>query len=77
MQRNPETSAARTRHPSKRIAAASKKGRRIVRSLAQSTLLAAGFAAAHMSLPEMDSRYHLFNPKLVDRLEAPITRHHE
>ena len=77
MQRNPETSAARTRHPSKRIAAAGKKGRRIVRSLAQSTLLAAGFAATQMVLPEMDPRYHVFDPTLVDRLQAPITRHHE
>jgi hypothetical protein len=25
----------------------------------------------------MDSRFHMFDPTLVDRLQAPITRHHE
>jgi hypothetical protein len=48
-----------------------------VRTLAQSTLVAAGIAATQMVLPEMDPRYHLFDPTLVDRLQAPITRHHE
>ncbi len=57
--------------------AAGKKGRRVVRSLAQGTLLAAGLAAAQVSFPEIDSRFHLFDPALLDRLQAPITRHHE
>jgi len=48
-----------------------------VRSLAHGTLLAAGLAATQMVLPEVDPRYHLFDPTLVDRLQAPITRHHE
>jgi hypothetical protein len=48
-----------------------------VRKLAQSTLLAAGIAVTYMGLPETDPRYHVFNPNLVDRLQAPITRHHE
>lgn len=49
----------------------------MVRSLAQGTLLAAGLAAAQVSFPEIDSRFHLFDPALLDRLQAPITRHHE
>jgi hypothetical protein len=77
MPRNPETSSARPRHTSRRLAAAAKKGRRVVRTLAQSTLLAAGFMATQVVLPEMDPRYHVFDPTLVDRLQAPITRHHE
>jgi hypothetical protein len=54
-----------------------KRARRIARALAQSTLLAAGIAAAQAGNAEMDARYHLFDPTLVDRLQAPITRHHE
>jgi hypothetical protein len=77
MPQNPGTPAARARLASRRLAAAAKKGRRVVRTLAQSTLLAAGFAATQMVLPEMDPRYHVFDPTLVDRLQAPITRHHE
>jgi hypothetical protein len=49
----------------------------VARALAQATLLAAGIAAAQGGGPEMDSRYHMFDPTLVDRLQAPITRHHE
>jgi hypothetical protein len=49
----------------------------LARSLAQSTLLAAGLAVSHFSPPEMDTRFHLFSPHLVDRLQAPITRYHE
>jgi hypothetical protein len=53
------------------------KGRRIVRALAQSTLLAAGIAVTHLGVAEMDSRFRLFDRTLVDRLHAPITRYHE
>jgi hypothetical protein len=53
------------------------RARRIARALAQSTLLAAGMAAAQASSPEMDARFQMFDPTLVDRLQAPITRHHE
>jgi hypothetical protein len=53
------------------------KALRIARALAQSTLLAAGIAAAQAGGPEMDARFHMFDPTLVDRLQAPITRHHE
>jgi hypothetical protein len=56
---------------------APKKKARLARSLAQSTLLAAGLAVSHLSPPEMDTRFHLFSPHLVDRLQAPITRYHE
>jgi hypothetical protein len=63
---------ARTRRPS-----VTSKGRRIVSTLARSTLLAAGFAMAQLGIPEIDSRFHLFDPTLLDRLHAPITRYHE
>jgi hypothetical protein len=65
------------RTPSKRVAPAGGAGRRTARKLAQATLLAAGLAAAQLSVPEFDSRYPMFNPHLVDRLQSPITRHHE
>jgi hypothetical protein len=77
MPRKPQTQAGRARPASRGLAAVARKGRRVVRTLAQSTLLAAGFAATQMVLPEMDPRYHVFDPTLVDRLQAPITRHHE
>jgi len=44
----------------------------MARSLARATLLTAGF-----STPEMDPRFEMFDRTLVDRLETPITRHHE
>jgi hypothetical protein len=75
MARHPERPTGHPHNPEKRLAAASRKGRRVVRTLAQATLLAAGLAAAQV--PEMDSRYQMFDRTLVDRLEAPITRHHE
>jgi len=48
-----------------------------VRTLAQSTLLAAGLVASQLNLPEIDPRYKIFDSTLVDRLQAPITRYHE
>jgi hypothetical protein len=77
MARRSDTHPAGSRTPSKRIAAAGRAGRRIARKLAQTTLLTAGLAAAQLSLPEIDSRYPMFNPHLVDRLQSPMTRHHE
>jgi hypothetical protein len=50
---------------------------RIARALAQSTVLAAGIAAAQAGSAERDARFQLFDPTLVDRLQAPISRHHE
>jgi hypothetical protein len=60
-----------------RLPAGAGKGKRIVSTLARSTLLAAGFAMAQLGIPEIDSRFHLFDPTLIDRLQAPITRYHE
>ncbi len=77
MARSSDTPPAASRAPSKRIAAAGRAGRRIARKLAQTTLLTAGLAASQLSVPEIDSRYPMFNPHLVDRLQSPITRHHE
>ena len=55
-----------------------KKAVRIVRRLAKGTLLAAGLAVSHLgSIPEFDPRFHIFDPTLVDRLHAPITRYPE
>jgi hypothetical protein len=39
--------------------------------------LAAGFAVAQLAIPEIDSRFHIFAPNLLDRLHSPITRYHE
>ncbi|HXN34539.1 MAG TPA: hypothetical protein VN877_00115 [Opitutaceae bacterium] len=61
----------------RRPAAAARRAPRIARALAQATLLAAGAAAAQAGGAEMDKRFHLFNPTLVDRLRAPVTRLHE
>jgi hypothetical protein len=63
--------------PRHRKTSAAAKARRIARALAQSTLLAASMAAVQMGGAEMDARFKLFSPTLVDRLQAPITRHHE
>jgi hypothetical protein len=57
--------------------AVGRKGRRIARQLAQSTLLAAGIAATQIGLPEIDPRFPMFDRNLVDRLHDPITRVHE
>ncbi len=72
-----ENSQARARAPSRRLIAAGSKGSRIARKLAQSTLLAAGIAATQFTIPEIDPRYPVFDPTLVDRLQAPVTRYHE
>jgi len=61
----------------RRTHAAARTGRRIVRTLAKSTLLAAGMAVTHLGVAEIDSRFKLFDRQLVDRLHAPITRYHE
>jgi hypothetical protein len=71
-----------TRHSSPsarpvRPGAAKRKAGRVARALAQATLLAAGIAAAQGGGPEMDSRFQMFDPTLLDRLQAPITRLHE
>lgn len=75
MERNSETPSARARAASSRPAAG--RGRRIARKLAQGTLLAAGMAAAQFATPEIDPRFPMFSRTLVDRLQAPVTRHHE
>ncbi len=48
-----------------------------MRTLAQRTLLAAGIAATQFTIPEVDPKYPIFDPTLVDRLQAPVTRYHE
>ena len=52
------------------------RARKAVSRLARSTILAAGLVASQM-LPEIDPRFHLFSPKLVDRLRAPISRYRD
>jgi hypothetical protein len=61
----------------RRLASVAVKGRRIVRTLATSTLLAAGIAVSQLGAAEVDPRFQLFDRNLVDRLQAPITRYHE
>jgi hypothetical protein len=76
MQRKQETQAAHAR-ATKAAVAVRARGGRIVRKIAQGTLLAAGLAATHIGVAEIDERCPLFNPTLLDRLQAPITRYHE
>jgi hypothetical protein len=77
MAQNRETQPASGPASSRRPDAAVGKRGRVVSSLARSTLLAAGFAVAQLGIPEIDSRFHLFDPTLLDRLHPPITRYHE
>jgi hypothetical protein len=77
MARRPENSHAHPRPAPKRVLNAGRQARRIARRLAQTSILAAGIAAVHTSTPEIDPRFPMFHPDLVDRLHAPITRHHE
>jgi len=77
MTKKPENAAPAGRTAPKRAPRGAARGRRTALSLARVTLLAAGFAAARFSTPEMDPRFEMFDPTLVDRLEPPITRHHE
>ena len=53
------------------------KSRAIVRRVAQSTLLAVTLAAAQLDTEEALEKKRLFDPGLLDRLRAPITRYHE
>ena len=76
MQRKQETQASHAR-AAKPALAVKARGRRIVRTIAQGTLLAAGLAATHIGVAEINERCPLFNPTLLDRLQAPITRYHE
>jgi hypothetical protein len=72
-----ETHPARGTARTKLLSSAATKGRRIVRTFAQSTLLAAGLAVSQLGIPEIDSRFQIFDRTLVDRLQVPITRYHE
>jgi len=76
MKRRPESHEAPKREPEPAPRRAG-GARRIVRTLAQSTLLAAGLAATHLTVAEIDPRCPIFSPTLVDRLQSPITRFHE
>jgi hypothetical protein len=53
------------------------KSRAIARRMAQGTLLAVTLATAQLDTEEMPERKRLFDPGLLDRLRAPITRYHE
>jgi hypothetical protein len=77
MARKTETQPASGTARRKRLTSVARKGGRIVRTLAQSTLLAAGIAVTHLGVAEIDSRFQVFDRTLVDRLHAPITRYHE
>jgi hypothetical protein len=77
MAKHSETPSARARASSKRPAPAAARARRIARKLAQGTLLAAGLAVAQLATPEIDPRFPMFSRTLVDRLQSPVTRHHE
>lgn len=53
------------------------KRRTLVRRMAQGTLFAATLAVARVDTEEMSDKKRLFDVGLLDRLRAPITRHHE
>jgi hypothetical protein len=50
---------------------------RIVRTITQGTILAAGLAAAQLGSTDDDPKYPVFSKTLVDKLQAPISRYHE
>jgi len=74
--RQSERPRAGARSSPGRPAAAARRCR-IARGLARNTLLAAGLVAAQFGIPEIDPRFQVFDRTLVDRLQAPISRHHE
>lgn len=76
MPQKKEAASADPRSPSRRTSSAG-RGARIARSFAQTTLFAAGIAATRIGSPEIDPQFQVFDPTLVDRLQAPITRYHE
>ena len=49
----------------------------LVRRLTQGALLAVTLAAARLDIEEMSEKKRLFDPGLLDRLRAPLTRYHE
>jgi predicted SnoaL-like aldol condensation-catalyzing enzyme len=53
------------------------KSRRIVRRMAQGTLLAMTIATTRFDGEEPGEKKRLFSAGLLDRLRAPITRYHE
>lgn len=53
------------------------KSRRMVRRVAQGTLLAMTIATARIDGEELGENKRLFSAGLLDRLRAPITRYHE
>jgi len=74
---DPEMRPARQRASLKRPSAPVKGRRQAARKLARNTLAAAGLLVVQFGSPEIDSRFPMFARGLVDKLHAPITRHHE
>lgn len=54
-----------------------RKIRTIAKGLAQTTLMAAAFAAAQLSPGEREPDTKLFNMSIVDKLTTPLTRFRE
>ncbi len=53
------------------------KGRVLARRVAQGTLLAMTIVTAQLDTVEVGEKKRLFDSGLIDRLRAPLTRHHE
>jgi len=53
------------------------RGRALARRMAQGTLLAVTLAASQMDTEKVSEKKRLFDPSLVARLRAPLTRYHE
>jgi hypothetical protein len=73
----PKSDNPRSAQPKSLPARAATRSRRVVRTIAQGTLFAAGLAVAQFGLPENDPRFPIFSRTLVDKLHEPITRYHE
>ena len=54
-----------------------KKRRRLVRQAAQSALLAVSFTAMQFFTEESAESKRLFDHRVVDNLQAPLTHYHE
>jgi hypothetical protein len=65
-----------SRSQAKRKPGAAHGRRKLVRNLAQGTLLAAGFAVARFGVVDVET-VRVFDLKMVDKLHMPLTRFRE
>jgi len=56
---------------------AARKRKNLLRRAASGTLLAASLAATQLDTDEATGKWRQFSPRLLDRLQPPLTRYHE